>query len=900
MSDYVSWLAGLDERELAELLDNRPEVLRGRPARDLAAVASRLSQQPAVAAALLRQPRPALQVLTALLLFGGRVSVASCAGLLEPAPGGDHVEQVRHWLGALAAYGLAWVDDDDVAHVAPSVGTVYDAPEDAGAPAALLIDQVSKDRLAPVLRAWGLPAQTTKAATAAVLADAFADPVRVAAQVQLLSPAQREALATEGEERPFTDQGWFTRRLDALRAGKAAGVVLGGYAEYEGHTPAEVRVALRDKALPFDPTEPAVPASAASAEMVERESRAALVQFSEACLTVLDHVRDKPLAWLRSGGVGAREVSRVAKACHVEVPTVRLVLECAYAAGLLEWEHAGLVCGQVASAWRDLEPGARVTLLLERWPVMAWSPTRAHDAAGKALAVADDGRDCVRCFDGRMTTLAEWLRVPDGHGVDDAALAGLVAWVRPLSHPAHREVLEEPDPWGRGYRARGRRPGGGSTQRAVPDPFRLPEDTPTLGAVADEARMLGLVAHGAATPLLRALLGGDRPQVVALAQAMLPAASGQARFGSDLTAVVTGPPTGELSALLDSCADRESRGGAVTWRFTTASVRRALDAAVTADELRGRLDAVAASGLPQPLTYLLADVGRRHGSLRVAPAQAVIRSEDEALLAEAVADRKLRKLGLRLVAPTVALSSVGDGETIEALRAAGYLPMPWVEEAGTDSRPSGKAKAETGSGRSGTGGSGAGRSGTGRGGAGRSGVVESAGSGVDEAASGVIDLAARRVARGESCGLDGPAVAPGSDPDLDDWVAEVTAILDGGASGGTGPAQLPEPETPQEAAARLAGTARAAPSPLSAGDAELVAELRRVNGFLSDDEIEILAAAIVAKEPVLIAYRSASGSVTNRVISDLEYSTNLLDAWCHLRNDSRTFLTSEVLSVGYP
>ncbi len=491
-------------------------------------------------------------------------------------------------------------------------------PEEAGTPAATLVDQISKDRLSPVLRAWGLPTQTTKAATAAVLAEAFADPVRVAAQLERLTPEQRASLADgTGASSEGHRHRWLDQRMSAIQAGAAAGVVLGGYSAYEGHVPAEVRIALRDKPLPFDPVEPTLPTAEASPEMVERESRAALVQFSEACLTILDHVRDRPVTWVRSGGIGAREVSRVAKACKVEVAVVRLVLECAYAAGLLEWDGPVLRCGEVAGVWRDLDPGARVTLLLERWPVIPWSPTQTHDAAGKALAVGDTDRDCVRCVDGRMTTLAEWLRVPAGRGVDDAALATLVSWIRPLAHTAHREVVEEPDPWGYGYR-RGRR-GGGGTPRAVAEPLMVPDDAePTLGTIADEARLLGLVAHGAATPLLRALLAGDRARVVALADEILPAAAGQAVFGSDLTAVVTGPPTGELSSLLDSCADRESRGGAVTWRFTTTSVRRALDAGVTAAELASRLESVATTGLPQPLTYLLGDVGRRHGSLRVA------------------------------------------------------------------------------------------------------------------------------------------------------------------------------------------------------------------------------------------------------------------------------------------
>ena len=881
MSDYLTWLASLDESELATLLVNRPEALRGTPARDLGAVESRLSQQQAVAVALLRQPRPALQVLTALMLCGGRGSVARCASVLQTSPGtGDHVEQVRGWLGRLAAYGLAWVDDDQVAHVHPSVAAVLAVPEGAGAPAAALIDQISKDRLAPVLRAWGLPSQTTKAATAAVLAEAFADPVRVAAQLERLTSEERTALADEtGASFDGLHHQWLGRRMSAIQAGAAAGVVLGGYSPHEGNLPAEVRVALRDKPLPFDPIEPTLPTAEASPQMVERESRAALVQFSEACLTILDHVRDRPVKWVRTGGIGAREVSRVAKTCRVEVPVVRLVLECAYAAGLLEWDGPVLRCGEVAGVWRDLDPGARLTLLLENWPVIPWSPTQTHDAAGKALAVGDTDRDCARCFDGRMSTLAEWLRVPAGRGVDDAALAALVSWMRPLAHTAHREVVEEPDPWGYGY-GRGRR-GGGGTSRAVPDPFSVPDDDePTLGTVADEARLLGLVAHGAATPLLRALLAGGRARVVALADGMLPPAAGQAAFGSDLTAVVTGPPTGELSTLLDSCADRESRGGAVTWRFTTTSVRRALDSGVPAAELTSRLESVAASGLPQPLTYLIGDVGRRHGSLRVTPARAVIRCEDEGLLAQVAADRKLRKIGLRLVAPTVAVSSVGEAETIEALRAAGYLPMPWVEAVdGAGDKAAGDGQAPRG-----VAGIGAAAGGT------------AARGGADGAGSAVIDLAKRRVARGQgSAGNVGPDNA--ADQELERILAELSRTVERSRQGRS-PTLAPEPETAEAAAARLVGTQRAAGG--TDTDPKLVADLRRVNRVLSDDEVQILATAIVESGAVLIRYRSASGSISDRVISDMVYSGNLLEAWCHLRNDTRNFLASEVLAVDYP
>lgn len=54
----------------------------------------------------------------------------------------------------------------------------------------------------------------------------------------------------------------------------------------------------------------------------------------------------------------------------------------------------------------------------------------------------------------------------------------------------------------------------------------------------------------------------------------------------------------------------------------------------------------------------------------------VVRGEDEALLAEIAVHRKLVKLRLRAVAPTVLASALPLDETLTALREAGYFPIP--------------------------------------------------------------------------------------------------------------------------------------------------------------------------------------------------------------------------------
>ena len=82
--------------------------------------------------------------------------------------------------------------------------------------------------------------------------------------------------------------------------------------------------------------------------------------------------------------------------------------------------------------------------------------------------------------------------------------------------------------------------------------------------------------------------------------------------------------------------------------------------------------------VPQALTYLIDDVARRHGGLRVGCAGTYLRSDDEALLAEVLADRAaVESLSLRRLAPTVLCHAVPERVGCSsALRDAGYAPVP--------------------------------------------------------------------------------------------------------------------------------------------------------------------------------------------------------------------------------
>jgi hypothetical protein len=207
--------------------------------------------------------------------------------------------------------------------------------------------------------------------------------------------------------------------------------------------------------------------------------------------------------------------------------------------------------------------------------------------------------------------------------------------------------------------------------------WRTPRSAPPPGAVAAllaEATILGITGAGALSPAGRALPLGERAAAAELSDS-LPAPVDDLLLQGDLTGIVPGRPSDDLAELLDRVAVVESRGGALTVRFTPESVRAALDEGATADEMLADLGAVARGGVPQPLEYLVRDTARRHGTLRAGLALSYLRADDPALLAGLPDDPRLARLGLRLLAPTVLAAAVPPAEIVAALRGRGLAPV---------------------------------------------------------------------------------------------------------------------------------------------------------------------------------------------------------------------------------
>ena len=344
---------------------------------------------------------------------------------------------------------------------------------------------------------------------------------------------------------------------------------------------------------------------------------------------------------LRAGGLGVRELRRTASALEVDEATAALVVETAWVAGLVADD------GEVEPRW--LPTPAYDTWveddLPHRWVHLAscWlASTRVP-----AMVGSRDAKDAAR------NALGPDLDRASALVVRRAVLGELAALAQ--DEVAAPETLSARLRWQFPRRA-----------------TKLRDDL--VGWTLRDASWLGVLGAGALSPAGRALLVDDEEGAAAALEAALPTPVREVLLQADLTAVAPGPLETHLSRRLESLARVESRGGATVYRFDPTTVRHGLDDGQTADEALAFLAALSSTGVPQPLEYLVRDVARRHGRVRVGRAGSYVRAEDPALLAELVADKRCAAVGLRVLAPTVLASPADPDEVLAVLRQVGVAP----------------------------------------------------------------------------------------------------------------------------------------------------------------------------------------------------------------------------------
>ncbi len=176
-----------------------------------------------------------------------------------------------------------------------------------------------------------------------------------------------------------------------------------------------------------------------------------------------------------------------------------------------------------------------------------------------------------------------------------------------------------------------------------------------------QADALGLRVNGSRTTVGAEIALGNLPAATARVSALLPSYIEKVMVQSDLTIVAPGPLRPEIESKLRRIATVESRSIASTYRLSAPLISRAMDHGLSATEIEGFLGDISSTGIPQPVAYLISDVGTKHASIRVRSEGrgTLITCSDAALAKRLHADFALKALGLT-VETELSLSSPHD------------------------------------------------------------------------------------------------------------------------------------------------------------------------------------------------------------------------------------------------
>ncbi|MFC9733779.1 helicase C-terminal domain-containing protein [Streptomyces roseolus] len=703
---------------LAALLRARPDLLGPVP-NDLTQLATRAGTRASVVRALERLDRFSLQVAEALAVAP---DPAPYPVLLDLFTGGREEPETEAALpGAVALLreqALVWGEDDRLRLVrtarellAPS--PQHPSPTGLGPTVAEATAGMSPGRLQEIVAAAGLPSTHDPVSAVAALTGLFTDRERMGA---LLDTAPPEALAVldrlvwgppygEVTARPTAPVGWLRDRGLLLPVSPRTMVL-----------PREVSLHLRGGRAHRAPEPRAPEVGVVRAYRPQVVDSAAAGQAYAAVATVEELLKSWDHggpAVLRAGGLAVRDLKRTAAALDVPEPVAAFWLELAYGAGLLASDGEAderYAPTPAYDDWLDQPPAERWARLAGAWLKATRTPglVGGQDAKGRTLSALGPDLDRAAAPEVRHRVLALLATLPPGAAADPETLLARLRWERPTrgtttarSTPAPAASVPAPGtdagttraetgaagPWASEAGA-ARGTGGTSAPRPAAD---LRERL-ARWALRD-AELLGITGRGALSTAARALLnlpldapagpaaegGGVEPEVAAeraaeLLEPLLPRPVDHVLLQADLTAVAPGPLLRPLADALAVLADVESKGGATVYRFTPGSVRRALDTGRSASDLHAFLAAHARTPVPQPLAYLIDDVARKHGHLRIGAASAYVRCDDDALLGEILADRRSAPLRLRRLAPTVLAAQTDPSSLLDGLRSMGYAP----------------------------------------------------------------------------------------------------------------------------------------------------------------------------------------------------------------------------------
>ena len=683
--DLAVHLTALPDREVAALLVARPD-LAAPPSSSFLALATRAGAQGSVEQALAGLDAPTLAVAEAVVALSGPTeseeteggggtqtsegdgsdgNVQSKGEPAEPADPADagltglvathlplSTEQVAEALGQLHRLALV-VEGRPVAALEAAFGP---HPFGLGPWAA---EPLSAEQLPPTLEELS--------------EDVAGEPVVPAASVEMLQaltwgpPAGtlRSGGRAPGAA-PLIERGWLERSSDSR--GRTRFIL-----------PRQVALALRGGRLTRESlTAPeAGELETVGGDVVASESSFHAEETVRLVAALLEEWGREGGTIRRTGGVSVRALTRTADALALEADAAARIIEIAAGAGLLGLDDDGAtwVPSSLAAGWLTDSLPQRWAPLALAWSGSARTPwlTGTRDDDGTLRAALSPDLEAGWAVRLRARVLALLGDLSQGTSATPAFVRAALTWQSPrrtIPGGAISAVLAEAETLGI--------TGGGALTEAGRILARRAaasldeQDVVRSGSTGDAGGAEGTDGDAHAEVL------SDDETLAALEAALaadLPAAVDMILVQSDLTAIVPGRPAPELAALLERTSVVESRGGALTVRFTPESVRGALDVGYRAEEITQAIGRYSPAPLPDSLSVLIQDAARHHGAVRVRAVSALLRVGDEATAAGLLAEPRLKDLGLDEVAPGILVATASAGQVLRELRATGLAPV---------------------------------------------------------------------------------------------------------------------------------------------------------------------------------------------------------------------------------
>ncbi|MCH8562950.1 helicase-associated domain-containing protein [Nesterenkonia sp. YGD6] len=441
----------------------------------------------------------------------------------------------------------------------------------------------------------------------------------------------------------------------------------------------------------------------AKAAVTENASLSAISELLDDVAELLALLSDSPAVTLRTGGVGMRELRRIAAASARWGPSVP--------AGSARGRAAAAALGATAGSDASVgEIGWLLELtaasgLIELADGQAWSPSR----------LAQQWSAAARHHQHQLL-VSGWLLAPRApmllrgpHPTSRIAPTLGLDRQRGDAERLRRALLGtaetlSADPAGQGGQLYALNlpendlPGLDALTGALPR--RLAWDRPLLSArvahllpwLVREAERLGLFAVGALSTTGAALLDGSalpdgvredvspspgaswRPGLSRLAEQLassMPAQVDTILVQSDLTAIATGALSAPSTAALADFGQREGHGAVPTYRFSPDSLHRGLTRGWTGPEILAWLEAHSLTDVPASLRTQVEDAARTWRGVQIGEAGAWLRVTDSQQRDALLDDPVLRGLGLRVLAEDILVCRAPAAALEQALAEAG-------------------------------------------------------------------------------------------------------------------------------------------------------------------------------------------------------------------------------------